>query len=152
MTLKMTVTGDAPGDTPMARYSWSRAAATFADVVDPAVTAALRAKAPVAQVNGGAYKKSIRCERSASSTSTTLRFGSSVPYAPYVTSPTRPHTIVPNAASVLRFQNSAGAVVFTKRVNHPGTRGNDFNKTVLTAMGPAIRDALLSAVALAQGV
>jgi hypothetical protein len=154
MTLTMRVDNTSPDRTPLARWSWQRAANMFADSMDPAITAGLRARAPVAPVNGGAYKKSIRCERTSSTGLMTLKFGSSLPYAPYVVEPTKPHTIVPRSARALRFVfygHAPGALVFTKRVEHPGTRGNDFPKTVLTVMGPEIRDALLGVVALVQG-
>jgi hypothetical protein len=39
---------------------------------------------------------------------------------------TRPHTIVPRTATVLRFMPSGGGMVFTSRVNHPGTRPNRY--------------------------
>jgi hypothetical protein len=38
---------------------------------------------------------------------------------------TRPHIIVPKTKKALRFVGR-GAVVFAKRVRHPGTRKNDF--------------------------
>jgi hypothetical protein len=38
---------------------------------------------------------------------------------------TRPHLILPRVKKVLRFVGR-GSVVFAKRVNHPGTRKNDF--------------------------
>lgn len=38
---------------------------------------------------------------------------------------TRPHLIVPRTKKVLRFVGR-GAVVFAKKVRHPGTRKNDF--------------------------
>lgn len=47
------------------------------------------------------------------------------PYSAFVHQGTRPHTILPRRASVLRF-NVGGAVVFTRRVNHPGTRPQPF--------------------------
>jgi len=37
-----------------------------------------------------------------------------------------PHVILPRRAKVLRFTNAAGAVVFTRRVNHPGNRAFHF--------------------------
>lgn len=151
MTISMRVEGTSPSLTPMSKWSWPRAANLWADAVAPAITEGLRAKAPVAKVNGGAYRRSIRSERYSSSGLMTLKFGSSLPYAPYVVEPTQPHVIVPRSAKSLRFTAQTGGVVFTKRVNHPGTRGNDFPKTVLTEMGPAIRDALLGVVALVQG-
>jgi hypothetical protein len=46
------------------------------------------------------------------------------PYFLYFIEGTSPHQIQPRFASVLRFQGGSG-VVFTKLVNHPGTKPND---------------------------
>jgi hypothetical protein len=46
------------------------------------------------------------------------------------------HVIVPRKAKVLRFVSSGGGVVFAKRVNHPGTRPNNFLERALAATKP----------------
>lgn len=46
-------------------------------------------------------------------------------YAEFVSAGTRPHVIRPRNARALRF-NVGGVTVFATRVNHPGTRPNDF--------------------------
>lgn len=46
-------------------------------------------------------------------------------YGKYVITGTRPHEIRPKKAKALRFEID-GKVVFAKRVNHPGTKPNDF--------------------------
>lgn len=38
----------------------------------------------------------------------------------------RPHVIMPRTATMLRFVGRTGEVVFTRRVNHPGTRPNRY--------------------------
>lgn len=48
--------------------------------------------------------------------------GANLHYADAVEAGTGPHVITPKRARVLRF-TSRGAVVFTRRVNHPGTKG-----------------------------
>lgn len=49
-----------------------------------------------------------------------------VPYANYVHGGTRPHVIRPRSpGGVLAFK-IGGQMVFTKRVNHPGTKANPF--------------------------
>ena len=58
------------------------------------------------------------------------------PHADFVIFPTKPHVIVPKRAKRLRFVNSSGQVVFAKKVNHPGTKGNDVPSRVLEKMGP----------------
>jgi hypothetical protein len=49
------------------------------------------------------------------------------PYAVFVASGTQPHIIVPMRVEALRFE-VGGEVVFTKRVQHPGTQPNPFVK------------------------
>jgi hypothetical protein len=46
------------------------------------------------------------------------------------------HVITPKHAKVLRFVASSGRVVFTKRVNHPGTKPNNFLERALAATKP----------------
>jgi hypothetical protein len=43
---------------------------------------------------------------------------------------TKPHTITPKRAKVLHFVTKAGSEVFTKRVNHPGTKPQYLTKKV----------------------
>jgi hypothetical protein len=52
-------------------------------------------------------------------------------YAKYVAKGTAPHAILPRTAKVLAFPpgGDLGGMVFTKRVQHPGTRANPFIKT-----------------------
>jgi hypothetical protein len=52
---------------------------------------------------------------------------------------TRPHLIVPRRAKVLRFVASDGAVVFTRRVRHPGTRGSHAGRRSLEQAAPGHR-------------
>jgi hypothetical protein len=47
-------------------------------------------------------------------------------YHPYLDAGTRPHEIRPVRARFLRFIASDGALVFARRVMHPGTRGDGF--------------------------
>ncbi len=54
------------------------------------------------------------------------------PYFLYFILGTSPHEIRSRFASVLRFQGGGG-VVFTKLVNHPGTKPNDLLEQVKTA-------------------
>ena len=89
----------------------------------------------------------------ASATSATVVAGAS--YAAFVELGTRPHEITPAAKSALRFAASAGgarlsgsprkgaAVVFAKRVHHPGTKPHPF---MLPAARKAVADAHLDDV------
>ncbi|WP_203236860.1 hypothetical protein [Nocardia panacis] len=56
-------------------------------------------------------------------------------YAKWVHDGTAPHTIVPRRAQVLRFE-VGGHIVFARRVQHPGYRGNAF-------LSSAVRDEMV---------
>ena len=51
--------------------------------------------------------------------------GTNVVYAPHIEYGTGPHVIVPKEKKVLVFK-IGGVTIFTKRVNHPGTKGSSF--------------------------
>ena len=46
-------------------------------------------------------------------------------YAPYVEFGTKPHVIEPKNGKVLAFKKD-GKLIFTRKVNHPGTKANPF--------------------------
>lgn len=57
------------------------------------------------------------------------------PAAPYVLNGTKPHVILPRNKKVLRF-TVGGNVVYARRVDHPGTKPNNFlMKAMLMAAG-----------------
>ncbi len=86
----------------------------------------------------GNLGRSIHIGELTPSTATVI---ASANYAAFVEFGTRPHEITPNARKALRFAASAGgarlsgtprtgaAVVFAKRVHHPGTKPHPFMKT-----------------------
>lgn len=78
--------------------------------------------APVAE---GTLRDSIRSERYATMRSAWIVVADT-PYAAAVSLGTKPHEIVPNKAKVLRFPTKGGTVVYTTRVNHPGTQPNPY--------------------------
>lgn len=47
-------------------------------------------------------------------------------YHPFLDAGTRPHEILPVRARFLRFIASDGVLVFARRVQHPGTKGDGF--------------------------
>lgn len=51
----------------------------------------------------------------------------------------KPHVIRPVSAQFLRFKASDGRVVFTKRVNHPGTRPNRYLVDQARRLGLKVR-------------
>lgn len=141
----MQLNGRSLSDSPLARFSWAKAATAFADAAQPLVRDALKAKAPVGQGPGaGRLKRSIRSQRKTSLGEGLLevKFKAHVPYVEYVIDGTRPHTITPKAARALRFQyygHAPGALVFRKSVRHPGTRANHFNLRAVVPLGPELQ-------------
>lgn len=55
------------------------------------------------------------------------------PYAVHEHEGTSPHVIRPRSRRVLRFVGRGGAVVFARRVMHPGTKGSKFLTRALAA-------------------
>ena len=56
-----------------------------------------------------------------------MEIGSNLNYALYHHEGTKPHTIVAKRAKTLRF-HSGGRVIYTRAVNHPGTKANRYLK------------------------
>lgn len=156
MTLSMQLDASGLRDSPLARFSWAKAATTFADTAQPLVRDALKAKAPIGQgPRAGRLKKSIRSQRKTSlgEGSLEVRFTANVPYIEYVLGGTRAHTITPKAARALRFLqygHAPGALVFAKRVQHPGTRANHFNLRAVVPLGPELQKLFEAAVKAAM--
>jgi hypothetical protein len=142
----MRISGDSPSDTPMARFSFLRAATAWSEVIGPPVRDAMKAKAPVGFGHGaGALRQSIRYERSVITSGVEVRFIAGVPYAGYVISGTGPHVIRAVQARALHFMwggRTPGAYAFAAWVNHPGTKANPFPKEVLEVMAPFITKTL----------
>jgi len=76
-------------------------------------------------VNTGALRSSIHLRHKRDIRGQYIQVGSNLPYARMHHEGTRPHVIVPNKGRALRFFVK-GAVVFTHRVMHPGTRPNRY--------------------------
>lgn len=118
------------------RFNWQRTAVAWADTVGPIGRTALKARAPRSQATNfakgsnrrpGRYAMSIRYQRSSEGgTVVRVEWTANTPYARWVTEPTAPHQIQAKAARFLRFKGGGGSIVFTKKVNHPGTKGNRF--------------------------
>lgn len=56
----------------------------------------------------------------------------------WVNEGTKPHVITPRKAKALRFDAASGGVVFTKRVNHPGTAPRDYTGKALEQVQDAL--------------
>jgi hypothetical protein len=56
----------------------------------------------------------------------TVEVSANTEYAIFVHEGTGPHPIVPRTAKVLRFPTRGGRIVYTTKVNHPGTDAQPF--------------------------
>lgn len=86
-------------------------------------------------VKTGRLRASIYSEMDELQSSTKTNTG----YGLFVDQPTRPHVIRPNIAKFLHFQ-IGGVDIYTKEVNHPGTKGNFFIQRTLDIVVPQLRD------------
>jgi Bacteriophage HK97-gp10, putative tail-component len=135
VSLTIELSGDSIADNPFARFNWTAAAGEWADEAGPMVRAALKQEAPVAPTSfsgrkGGRLRDSIRYERETAVGSVTMLFTANTPYAGFVIEGTGPHVIAASAARALQFEMD-GAVTYARRVNHPGTKANDFPERAL---------------------
>jgi hypothetical protein len=76
-------------------------------------------------VRTGLLRASIRMNHLRDGRSQYLWIGSSVRHALLHHEGTRPHVIVPREAPILRFM-SGSRIIYTRHVNHPGTRPNKY--------------------------
>lgn len=133
-----------PPPRPEGRGAWSVGASRWAAATRPLVRNALKEKAPVGKSasggKGGKFRASITQHTKSMSNSVVLEFGSPMPYTPFIVDGTRPHVIVPRNARVLHFRTAAGADVFARRVNHPGTRPNDFTRRAVLPLLPEVQE------------
>jgi hypothetical protein len=65
-------------------------------------------------------------------------------YAGFVDQGTRPHTIYPANASVLRWFGPFGQAIFSRVVHHPGSTGRFFMDATQQEMGTILKQLLLS--------
>lgn len=131
------------------RIQWNTAANEWAKAVGPELTAAIKRQAPVGQGPGAGRLRDATTWRHTSAPGVArLEFrANNVPYVPYVLEPTRPHTIVPRAARALAWTPAGGGgMVFARRVNHPGTKGNNYPARAYMAMRSEIIRAFQAAI------
>ena len=73
----------------------------------------------------GKLRASIKMIHNRASYGQYIDIGSNLDYALYVHEGTRPHEIIPEKAKILRF-SGGGRVIYTHKVEHPGTRPNKY--------------------------
>lgn len=73
----------------------------------------------------GALERSIKLVHSRGSLGQFMSIGSALNYALVHHQGSKPHIITPNDANILRF-SAGGRIVYTHKVNHPGTRPNRY--------------------------
>lgn len=144
MTLGIRISRSGPN--PFQRFQWTRAAMSWADATGPVVRSALKAAAPVAPVDGGRLRDSIRYARRTRLGRVTLEFSASAPYTRFVLDGTPPHIIRARTSRYLHWADTAGQNRFAKQVNHPGTKPNPFPRRALTPLMPAIQSAFQESV------
>jgi hypothetical protein len=76
-------------------------------------------------VDTGNLRSSIHMRQGREVAGQKVTIGSDLSYALAHHEGTRPHIIVPNEANILRF-SSGGRVIYTHKVNHPGTKPNKY--------------------------
>lgn len=97
---------------------------------------ALKAEAPA---RSGRFRSTIRHRQTVSRGSIVLTWSAEDPLATWIIKGTRPHVIEPrHAGGVLRFLAASGDVVFTRHVQHPGTKPNDFAGRAWAAARPEV--------------
>lgn len=77
-------------------------------------------------VKTGALKSSIEITHGRNPTGQQVMVGSDLDYALMHHEGTRPHVIIARPEKLLRFTGRNGGVVYTNKVNHPGTRANKY--------------------------
>lgn len=77
-------------------------------------------------VKTGRLKKSIQINYQKMPQGPRVKIGSNVSYALLHHEGSRPHVIVAKPPKMLKFNSKSGKTIFTKSVNHPGTRPNRY--------------------------
>lgn len=143
------------GNSPLGRFRWTAAAATFADQAGPIIRDALKAEAPVGtppnDPRPGRLRDAIRYSRSTTAgDSLRLEFTASPPYTKWVLGGTRPHVIEAVAARSLHWVDGNGDR-FARRVHHPGTAPNPFPRRAMEACKDEVAEAFRQTMRDAMG-
>lgn len=123
----------------MRQFDLTRRMVAFADMFGPVMQRRIRDRAPRSRgPNSGRLADSTRYRRRTMIGAVRMEWTSNVPYAPYVIKGTRPHVIRPRTALALHWTGPSGGDVFARRVNHPGTKANNYPVEALRDVRPMV--------------
>jgi hypothetical protein len=127
------------------KFDWPAAAASWAETVTPTALAMMRANAPF---RTGYLREHISARTEASAGQVMVVLYTTVPYTRFIIGGTRPHVIEPRNAKALRWiaHSGHGGPVFAKRVQHPGTKPDDFPARAIEPLTPMLLSRFTAAV------
>jgi hypothetical protein len=168
MSITMTISG--ADSSPLRRFHWPTAATAWAEEVAPRSREAVKAMSPVGKgalrtggTGGkpGALRDSVSCRNEPSEGRMWVVLYSTVPYAPFVIGGTKPHVIQahartrggwtgpytgqPGAGSHTLHWVSGGTDFFAMKVNHPGTKPDNFPERAISPLRPWLIERFASA-------
>jgi hypothetical protein len=118
------------------KFDFPAAAGAWAESVAPVATDIVKARAPF---RTGALRQGISSRIESEPGSTQVVIYGTAPYLPFVIGGTKPHVITARNARALRWMGSGGiGVNFAQRVNHPGTKPNEFPEEAMGSIEPFI--------------
>ena len=135
----ITFHADTSGKSTLEAFELTARLVAASDIVSPVLRARIRDRTPVGRGgHAGRLRDSVTAQRRTSIGWVRLEFHSKVPYAPYVIKGTKPHTILPVAARMLHWTTPDGQDVFARRVQHPGTKANNYPRRAASDLMPFI--------------
>jgi hypothetical protein len=127
------------------RFDWTAASRAWAEEVTPAARSMMRAHAPF---RTGFLRQHTEARTEASPGRIWVVLYTTAPYAPFILGGTRAHVIEARNARALRWveHSGHGAVRFARRVQHPGTKPDNFPERAMKTVTPMILDRFAEAV------
>jgi hypothetical protein len=127
------------------KFDWAAASGAWAAGVEPVALGQMRAHAPF---RTGAMRQGIRSRLEPSPGRMWIVLYSTASYAPFVLGGTGAHVIEARNARALRWisHSGHGSAVFARRVNHPGTKPDDFPRRAIEPMKAMILHRFTEAV------
>jgi hypothetical protein len=117
-------------------FDFEAAAGAWAGAVAEPATAIMKARAPF---RTGALRQGIGSRVESAPGSVSVVIYGTASYLPFILGGTKPHVIQARNARALRWMGSGGiGVNFAQRVNHPGTKPNEFPEEAMGAIEPFI--------------